>query len=508
MRARAAAEQLLGPLLEEAGVGLAVLDAGARYLYVNSCLASANGTPVERHLGRTIHEVIPHVSATVAQLHSRVLASGSPVLNVQAAGTTPGALQKTWQVSYLPLEAEGRPAVGVVLIDVSERQRAMADASRRARQSAAVADLGQLGLSGGSAADLLTAATDAVTRELDADFAGVLEFAETRDHLVMCAGTGWPEGAVGAITAQVGLRSQAGFTLVEGGPVVSDDLATESRFHVSGAMRAQGARSAISTPIPGDDAPFGVLGVFSRRPSHFDRHDAGFVRAVANVLGAAVMQEAHERALETLSAQRGRLVAQGLDAGEREQRQVADVLHDDVLQHLLFARQELADAGAEPAALERARASVDEAAELLRRVVAGLHPVTLAHAGLAAALETLARDHSARAGVDIAVEVEEECAGEYDRLLLSLARELLTNVAKHAQASRAAVSVRAAGGWVELRVADDGVGLRPDAFDSALAVGSIGLAAMRERAEALGGNARIGTGLDGRGATVEIRLPL
>jgi two-component system NarL family sensor kinase len=249
-----------------------------------------------------------------------------------------------------------------------------------------------------------------------------------------------------------------------------------------------------------------VLGVFSSAPFHFDRDDASFVRAVANVLGAALVRAEQANELERMSAQRGRLVAQALEAGELEQRRVADVLHDDVLQHLLFARQEIADGGADAAA--RARASVEEAATKLRRVVAGLHPVTLAHAGLTAALESLAGEQRARTGLRVDVEVDDAASGEYDRLVVSLARELLLNVIKHAEASRALVRATAQDGSLELLVADDGRGMPADAFESALVRGNIGLASARERVAALGGMTTVCPGIEGRGTGVLISIPL
>jgi signal transduction histidine kinase len=410
-------------------------------------------------------------------------------------------------VSYLPMELGGEPAVGVVLIDVSEREGALAAAQRRVGQHAAVAELGRRALAGTALSELLAAACETLRRELQADQAGVLEFVDDRSHLVMCAGSGFPDGAVGHITASVGTASQAGYTLMQKGPVLSGDVGAETRFEISEGMRSQGAVSVISTPISGGSEPFGVLGVFSRERNHFDEDDAGFVGATANVLAAAVARDEQARELAALSGQRGRLVAQALEAGEREQRQVADVLHDDVLQHLLFARQELTDARGDAAAIDRARKSVDDATGLLRRVVAGLHPVTLAHAGLAAALEGLAGEQRARIGLRTDVRVDPRAEGVHDRLLVSLARELLINVAKHAQAARALIEVSAHDGGVQMTVADDGRGMPDEAFGSALARGNIGLATTRERVEALGGMARVCHGLDGRGTSIEISLP-
>jgi PAS domain S-box-containing protein len=500
-------DSLLGPLLERAAVGIAVLDEEGRYLYVNQRLAEVNGVEREQHIGRTIREVIPHIAESVEALHTDVLRRGAPIRDVQIKGSTLGAPNSSWVVSYLPMEFESRPAVGVVLTDTTERDRAAAEAQRRVRQHAAVADLGQRALAGVEMRELTAAAAAAVTTELEADRAGILEFADDQSHLVMRAGAGWPGDLVGKAAVDLGRRSQAGYSLLTGDPVLSNDLEREERFEVSELIRSDGLRSSINTPIAGAGEPWGVLGVFSHDVDHFDQDDASFVRAVANVLGAAAVREAQARELEEMSGQRGRLVAQTLEAGEREHRQIADALHDDVLQHLLFARQELADAGEGDAAM-RARESVEEAAAKLRRVVAGLHPVTLAHAGLAAALESMAREYEARAGLRIDVRVGRGATGHQERLVVTLVRELLENVSKHAGANRALVSVTAEEGELEVMVADDGRGMPLDAIETALARGHIGLATTRERVEALGGTAAVCPGLEQRGTGIRIRIPL
>jgi PAS domain S-box-containing protein len=501
-------DSLLGPLLDGAALGVGVLDAEGRYVYANERLAEVNGVPREDHIGRTVREVIPHLAATVERFHGEVLSTRRPVRDVQIRGSTHGAPDRVWQVSYVPLETDGGPAVGAILIDVTERENALRERQRRVRQHAAVADLGRRALSGVPVDDLLDAATEVVTHELEADMSGVLELTEERDRLVMCAGAGFPPDAVGRLEAELGRRSQAGYTLMSDGPVLTRNIERETRFEVSEGMRELRVRSTISTPIPGAGEPYGVLGAFSAVVDHFDDDDAEFVRAVASVLGHALVGEEQRRALAEMSGQRGRLVAQALEAGEREQRNVADVLHDDVLQHLLFARQELTDAASEDESILRARSSVEAAASLLRRVVAGLHPVTLSHAGLAAALDQLAGEHRARTGLRTSVEVDPAAEGRYDRLVVSLVRELLVNVAKHAGAARAAVTVELTGDRLLLRVADDGCGMTGDAFESALARGNIGLATARERVEAVGGMAKVCEGLEGRGTAVEIALPL
>lgn len=501
-------DHLLGPLLERAAVGIAVVDADDRFLYINRRLAEVNGVPQEAHIGRPVEEVIPHIADSVGRLHAEVMRTREPVRDVQIAGSTPGAPDRVWQVSYLPVETDGAPAVGVVLIDVTDRERAVAAGDRRVHQHAAVADLGQRALAGAEIQGLLDSACEIVRTELDAERSGVLELVPDADCLLMRAGAGWPAGAVGRMTADFGRDSQAGYTLLEDAPVLSRDLIEEERYQITAPILELGARSSISTPIPGGPRPFGVLGVFADDVDHFDEDDAGFVRAVANVLGTAVVREGQERALARLSAQRGRLVAQALEAGEREQRQVADVLHDDVLQHLLFARHELAEVPSAGPQVDRAAASVEAAATMLRRVVAGIHPVTLAHAGLAAALESLAGEHRARTGLETAVHVDPEAEGRHDRLVVSIIRELLTNVTKHAEAQQALVRLTRGDGELHLTVSDDGLGMPDEALASALGSGNIGLATVRERVEALGGTIWATSGLRGAGTSLHVLLPI
>ena len=93
-----------------------------------------------------------------------------------------------------------------------------------------------------------------------------------------------------------------------------------------------------------------------------------------------------------------------------------------------------------------------------------------------------------------------------DELVLSLARELLRNAAKHARASRVEVAVRGDADGVVLEVTDDGVGIPDGRLREALAQGHVGVASSRERAEAIGGRLRVGPRPDGRPGTLATAL--
>ncbi|MEA2310453.1 MAG: two-component system, NarL family, sensor kinase, partial [Solirubrobacteraceae bacterium] len=106
------------------------------------------------------------------------------------------------------------------------------------------------------------------------------------------------------------------------------------------------------------------------------------------------------------------------------------------------------------------------------------------------------------------VRIDAAATGRRDELVLSLARELLRNVAKHAGATKVTVEVRHTPAGVLLDVTDDGTGVLPGRLEDALAQGHIGVASSRERAEAIGGRLRVGARSDGRpGAQAVALLP-
>ena len=86
--------------------------------------------------------------------------------------------------------------------------------------------------------------------------------------------------------------SQAGYTLQAGGPVVVEDLRSETRFDGPQLLVDHGVVSGMSVTIPGSSArPFGVLGVHSPEPKTFETADVDFLCSVANVIAARWRQE-------------------------------------------------------------------------------------------------------------------------------------------------------------------------------------------------------------------------
>ena len=225
----------------------------------------------------------------------------------------------------------------------------------------------------------------------------------------------------------------------------------------------------------------------------------------ATLVSIALARRESEAA--ALAASRGRLVAQTLDAEDHHRRELAEALHDEAIQNLLAARQELAPDRLDEADLSRVRLGLDRTVAQLRGAVFELHPYLLEHAGLGPALVAVAEDSARWGGFVPDIHVEAELAKDQEQLLFSVGRELIRNVARHAEADHLRLSVTREGDAIVLVVDDDGRGFDHTRLPAAPLTGHIGLAAMAERVEAVGGTFDIAGGT-GAGTRVEVRIPI
>ncbi len=231
----------------------------------------------------------------------------------------------------------------------------------------------------------------------------------------------------------------------------------------------------------------------------------------AGCVGLCFVQRSRVMMIAGLAHERAEMLAELLTVGQRERARLSEELHDGALQYVLAARHDLDDLepAAEPAAMARIDHALTAASQLLRTMVSELHPAVLHEVGLASAVSELATREAARsrASLDVDVSSWPGRRTRLDDLLFITARELLTNVTKHAGAAHVAVSLRSDVGVARLVVVDDGVGLGGTQLSERLAEGHIGLATMRARVTAAGGTLLIEPGERG-GTSVTVSVPL
>jgi two-component system, NarL family, sensor kinase len=208
---------------------------------------------------------------------------------------------------------------------------------------------------------------------------------------------------------------------------------------------------------------------------------------------AVYLQVRHVNKIAALSVSRERLLADTMTASDEQQRKVSEFIHDGPLQYVLAARQDLLEhTEVQPhEQLERALASLKNASEQLREATFELHPAVLEHVGLAAAIGKLASATAQRSGIAVTTEIDYPVANAVDPLVFGVARELLSNVVRHSQATETNVTLKLIDQVCHLDVVDNGVGISAEVAAQQLALGHIGLASHRARVEAAGGAMQI-----------------
>jgi two-component system sensor histidine kinase UhpB len=222
----------------------------------------------------------------------------------------------------------------------------------------------------------------------------------------------------------------------------------------------------------------------------------------------AALVRAFNKMLDRLERERRESGRHALEAQEAERLRIARGLHDEVGQVLtgvLLQLDSLGTGGDRDAQVAETKQAVRQALEEVRRIARELRPEMLEQLGLTSALTELSRRFADQSGL----EVRRSFADDLPRLsddselaVYRVAQESLTNVARHAQASRVALVLEPGRGSVVLRVSDDGRGIPEDADVN----GHGGLRGMRERALLVGGALAVKPGRDG-GTEVRLEVP-
>jgi PAS domain S-box-containing protein len=291
-----------------------------------------------------------------------------------------------------------------------------------------------------------------------------------------------------------------------GPPDLRERYRRELSSRLATSSEAAADRSLELVAMRKDGSTFPVEVALARVPGVDPAIFAGYIRDVTDLRRSEERALKQSRAIADLAQARGELVSQLMLAEERTRQRIAQVLHDDALQSLLAAHQDLRESPG-PEGAERAQRALEGTIEQIREAVAALHPVTHQRGDLQTALSAIVRQHAARGGVRYTVRVEREASGVEDELVLSAARELVTNVAKHAEASRCSVSVERRGDRVHLEVADDGRGIPAGRQEKALREGHIGLASTVQRMKAIGGDGEVLSTV-GKGTVVTASIPI
>jgi signal transduction histidine kinase len=217
----------------------------------------------------------------------------------------------------------------------------------------------------------------------------------------------------------------------------------------------------------------------------------------AELAGAAIANAENKAKLMT---SRARVVATADETRRRLQRDVHDSAQQRLVHTIIalkLARQAIADGSVPEALVDEALVNAERASNELRDVVRGILPAALTRGGLRTGLESLLTDLVLP--VDLTVTAP-RCSAHTELTAYFVIAEALTNVVKHAQASRAEVLVTLEANTLALEVRDDGIG-------GADPVRGTGLLGLVDRVDAVEGTLTL-TSPPGGGTALRVHLPL
>jgi PAS domain S-box-containing protein len=198
---------------------------------------------------------------------------------------------------------------------------------------------------------------------------------------------------------------------------------------------------------------------------------------------------------------------------EEERTFIAREIHDELGQALTGLKLDLSWLKSrlrDTDLLERVQSIVvriDGTIDSVRRIATQLRPSVLDDLGLVAAIEWQAKEFERRTGIATLLEVQSahpEVDGLRATTVFRILQETLTNVVRHAEATRVEIALLATAAELTLEVKDNGRGIGDAEITASHSLGLVGI---RERAIACGGDLRI-QGIAGQGTTLSVRIPL
>ncbi len=284
-------------IFELAPDAVVVADLGGQIVLVNRQAEELFGQGRDELLGRPLDCLAPPRSRGVyAELLARARSDCQTPRQARddLFGVWKDGREFPVEVAVSTVGAEEDRRVVLALRNTLEQQQAQQELHARARQQAAVSELGRRALTGVGLPELMAEAAALVRRHLEVQYANILEL--LADGRVMFhAGAGWEDGLVGRTTPEVAGTIPAAQVLVSQSPVIVEDFRTDERFPDASLLRDRGVISSLNIPLFGHDRPFGVLGAHSTRQRRFPPEDVAFLQSVANVLSAALERSWYEQ---------------------------------------------------------------------------------------------------------------------------------------------------------------------------------------------------------------------
>jgi PAS domain S-box-containing protein len=457
---------------------IAVVDRDHRYLLANRAFLKYRGLEREELVGRLVPEVLnPAVFESVTKRKLDECFEGSVIVKYESKYDYPSLGERDLLISYFPIEgASGVDRVACVLKDITEAKRAE---------------------------EALRASETKFRRLLESSIIGVV-FWDLHGDLF---------GANDLFLDMIGYTRED----LQQGRLSWKNLTPPEYARVDDRAIAELLATGTCVPfekeyIRKDGGRISVLIGSAMLEGHNDKGSSFIMDITERKLAEANLRETTEQ-LRALSAR-------FQSAREEEGMRIAREIHDELGSALTSLKWDLEGmekmlsdpkSGSELASMKGKAHTmtrlVDGTIDVVRRISAELRPSALDDLGLMPAIEWHAQQFQVRTGIVCDCDFPFERAGlnqAQSTAVFRILQEALTNVLRHAQATR--VSIRAAeeAGEFILTISDNGKGISEDGTSG---LKSLGLLGMRERAILIGGKVDI-AGVEGKGTVITLKVPI
>ncbi len=530
-RQKLAKERLL--LLDSTGDGIYGIDPEGRCTFINRAGAKMLGYEPAEVMGKNMHRLIHHSLPDgspypIPQCHIyEVLHSGRGChIDDEVFWRKDGTAFPADYSSFPVFEQDRITGAVVTFIDITVRKRLEQERSQRAlrlikQQSALTGFTRSRVFQSSELLQTLQRITEMAARTLNIERVGIWRYTDDRSG-IHCIDRYelTNDRHVNGLTIPIATRPAYFQTLSTLQMIVIDDVQADDRTaQLYDDLSGYGVASRMDIPL----YLFGrLMGVICYEHTGTARQwmedEWMFAIAVSNLVALAYEEDERKRAETQLqqSQERLRSLTGRLESIQEEERiRIAREVHDELGQaltgvklELVFLRDHLRNL--QPDVLDRVESIVklvDRTMQSVRKIATELRPVVLDQLGLIPAIEWQAREFQNRTGISCKLNFYlRTVALPVDRAtgVFRIFQEILTNVVRHAQASRVDISMQEHMGHLLVTVTDNGRGITEDEVSGSQ---SLGLLGMRERALLLGGETKIERNLE-QGTTVTVRVPL
>ncbi len=334
----------------------------------------------------------------------------------------------------------------------------------------------------------------------------------------------WPKRIADRVTARFR------HTLKTGKPYQSPEF-TETRQDTGAEETYEWQLQRVNLPVGGYGAVCFFSDVTERRKAENARRDLEMMTASNLKLNREIVRrQAIEDDLQTSKQEQARLLLKSqqqqaqlrdmahqiLRAQEEERKRISRELHDVIAQSLVgisvhvaaLAQTDMVDAKSLRQNIARTHRLIEKSVEIVHKFASELRPTMLDDLGLIPALHTYLKNFMAETGIRSSLKSFagiEKASGALRTALFRIAQESLTNVARHAGATRVDVHIENHKGIIRMQITDDGKGFEVDGADATKVSDRLGLLGMRERIEMLGGSFCVDSA-PGKSTTIQVEI--